>query len=312
MLLVGKKYPIVGYKNPQKPSEGRVNVVEGLWELGKDFTIGHGARYLSKELLEAEEPNVISTILGGYLNALSEAELKLPHYFPLIAAASDFMNGSSQGEEFYTAEFNGEEFQIYIKRKGESSEPTEELLVSRARELRMNRCSPYQEQDLSLPLYRQGFNSPGAEFLTNGDFPELLTDHKHAMEWFVRDELDDSQQIGEQLKFADGNYTRTIDGLTIRKYARPTEWDSAKRWGFRWLTYMLFDPLFSVPRYVSSKIPIVGSPLNQYLWEIQYKATTATARALTRNGERNPHTMDQRKGIQKKAKIVKMPQRPAP
>ena len=323
MLFIGSKYPVIGYENPQKPEQGRLNPVEGLWRLGIDYLLGHATGYASR-FLSPEDANETNTsrlriMLGGYLGAIREAKLgkfeaDLSRFFPFIAAADDFFDGSSLGEEFYTAEFNGEELPVYVKASGEQGEPSDDLLVENVRVIKRNRCSPYQENDKISPLFRGGFNEPGAELLTNGDYPALLPDPSQAKKWFVRDELDDAQQTGKQLQFENGSYTRVIEGLTIRKYARPTKLQSFGRWGLRKIFYSIYDTVFSAPNYLASKRgdKRIATPLTQYLWGLQYKTVTATTRALTRNPRRNPHNIDQRRGKDKRGKIIKMQQNQQP
>lgn len=302
MLGFGK-YPLIGYLNPAKPDEGRIDVFPSLVSMGWNYATGAIANSISNFLDEQEKKSrkkerkslwdIATIYLSGLLkkssnDRIGKADKIYDEHFPLLGVLSDLTDGSTDGEEFYTAGFEGKESTVYVRKKNES-EPTDEQIASNVDLLKKNRYSPYQEGDKINTLFRSGFINPGIDFITGGDYSKQISNKTHAHEWFVRDEMYYAQQRGEQLEFSDKSRTKTIGGLVIRKYARPTKIQSFANWGLK----KFINYTFNLPSKATElMMPEAANDWTQYLWELKYKIVSWTERALIRNSSRLEHDLD--------------------
>ena len=297
------KYPWIGYKNLQKPEEGRIDVIDGLYTLGRNYAMSRASGYISKLLGKVKEPEsrigkAFLTTITKYFGAKKQSigqkfETDLNHIFPAIGLLHDLTEGSTDGIEFYCAEFEGKESTIYIRTKTQK-EPTDDQLIANVKQLKENRHSPYQGIQEGGGFFRSAFSKPGVDYITNDDFQNLLEDQVHAKAWFSRDEMYFAQQHGEQLKFSDGGAEKTLEGLKVRKYSKPNRWESLKCWGLTTLlNKYVFDPLYVHANLFATAFG--KSLMTQGFWEDQYRTTSSAVRSLVRNPSRLYHEIDFRR-----------------
>ncbi len=298
-------HPLVAYREGD-PKKGRISVTSAVYDIGMDIAIGTAYGYAAARLNEWEPDGRFLGLIKEYVehklrnqrNARigeewERIEGKIAKAFPLVGVHHDYGKGSSGIEVLYTAELNGYEFAIHAVKEGEQA-PSQEILVNRARNLKSERKSPYQEKGAIMPLYRDGFSDPGAPHLTLEDFPIVTPDPTMLYSWFVRDEMWTIQQFGKELEFDNGQTEIDVDGLKVRKYGRP----KARSIWFSWevinLLYKSFDPAYRLGKYFGSEKDKDRNknPITQYLFEQQYKSVTRAYRALRKNPKRKPFVFD--------------------
>ena len=320
--MVKCSHPFIAYADPNDPTKGRINTFSAVKEIGWNYLVGTASGYISDILDGFETGNRFLDLGKTYLSQRfknkkgattgpkgEQTENQIAKAFPWFGAIYDFRKGSTKIKTLYTAEFEGCQTPVYATIEGEN-DPNDEQLLSNIRFLKGKRYSPYQSSDEAKRLFREGFKEPGANHMTNEDYPNYVLDPVEIEKWFVRDEMWMVAMDGKEAEFETGGKVKEMDGLKIRKYSRPSDWQLFYRWETISLLYKSFDPMFRPAKFVSENT--IGStdkfknPINEFLFELQYKGTTGAFRALTRRAGRMALEFDFRQKS-KRTKIKKTP-----
>ena len=305
-------HPLIAWRDKNDHSKGKKSVLSESYKIGKNYAIGEACGRIAKWLDSRKVENRFADLTIEYIEQKFRARAKatkgfvteqqIAAAFPLIGVYYDYAKGSSLISVLYTAELNGHEVPIHST--ADENTPTPEILADRINFLKRENHSPYQAEDAILGLYRKGFDDYGAPHSTLEDFPKLLQDPTRVQQWFVRDEMWTIQQFGEQLKFDHEEMEIEIEGLKIRKYARPGK---SRLWFEREimsLVYAGLDPAFRLEKYGLSAID-EKNPITHLLFETQYKSTTGAYRAIRKNPKRKPLEFDFRPSNSRKVRSVR-------
>jgi len=218
--------------------------IGGIWKIPVYRAAYHLVKALN--LKEEERDNLLKDLYGAVLDGYEvrfqqEVPAMVFKLFPRIKTELSFAEGATNIEELYTAEFNGWEFPVYIKKRGEDVD--EEKLEKNIKFLEENGYSiydkigepgnPYSAEE----FLNNDFTLYAVDKFTRTDFSRFFEQEPRKMRrWLVKDECWYIASRGEEDLQKSAEYSTKM-GKTIHVYRKPV----GEKDIFYWIGRFLFD-----------------------------------------------------------------------